>query len=528
MRHWKKISLVLALAVSVFAAGCSNNSNSNTGTDANSSTNAPSNASNDQASDETITIATNASTWEIPTNDDNPTQKYLEERYNVKFVNMRGTDENYKTMIASGEIPDIFPHNITEADMTNWARQGVIAEIDMEEIKKYMPSYTAHVEEVDPNAWNIGIIDGKNYGVPRIWLNGAYGFIPTYNGEWLEAIGYKEPPKTIEELEDVLTKFRNNDPDKNGQKDTYGISGRGKDVRVQLFNSIYAAYGVNPYHFKLAADGSVTWGGITDESKEALKLLNQWYKSELIDPEFMTDDGALLDQKWSSKKIGYIDHKMYHHLFGAVAGNTENGITAVYGKGLIGPAGKSIVMSNGPLQVPLMFGKQVQEDEAKRIRILQMLEDLATKDEVYLRTVFGVEGESYDLVDGVPVMKEEFTATADPAREMGIGGFYNPLIERDTGTWKFHFTPDKLEFRDKVNAGLETTSDILGPTAMETKGKYMATLTTLQDEFYIKAIIGDEDIDKAFEGFKNQWLKTGGQELLDEATKIYQERQSAK
>ena len=247
---------------------------------------------------------------------------------------------------------------------------------------------------------------------------------------------------------------------------------------------------------------------------------------ELIDPEFMTDDGELLDQKWSSKKIGYIDHKMYHHLFGAIDGNTEAGITAVYGQGLIGPAGKSIVMSNGALQVPLMFGKQVEEDDEKRIRILQMLEDLATNDEAYLRTVYGIEGESYDMVEGSPVTKTEFTS--DMAREMGIGGFYNPLIERDTSTWKFHFTPDKLEFRDKVNAGIETTSDILGPTALETKGKYMATLTTLQDEFYIKAIIGNEDLDKAFEGFKNQWLKTGGQEMLDEATKVYKDREAAK
>lgn len=525
MKQWKKLSLMLVLTVSLVAAGCSGNANKNASENPGTST--PSdNTSNSQPSDKTITIATNASTWEIPTNDDNPTQKYLEERYNVKFVNMRGTDENYKVMIASGEIPDIFPHNITESDMTNWARQDVIAEIDIEEIKKYMPSYTAHIEEVDPNAWNIGIIDGKNYGVPRIWLNGAYGFIPTYNGEWLEAIGYSEPPKTIEELEDVLTKFRNNDPDQNGQKDTYGISGRGKDVRVQLFNSIYAAYGVNPYHFKLAEDGTVTWGGVTDEAKEALRLLNKWYKEELIDPEFMTDDGELLDQKWSSKKIGYIDHKMYHHLFGAIDGNTEAGITAVYGQGLIGPAGKSIVMSNGALQVPLMFGKQVEEDDEKRIRILQMLEDLATNDEAYLRTVYGIEGESYDMVEGSPVTKTEFTS--DMAREMGIGGFYNPLIERDTSTWKFHFTPDKLEFRDKVNAGIETTSDILGPTALETKGKYMATLTTLQDEFYIKAIIGNEDLDKAFEGFKNQWLKTGGQEMLDEATKVYKDREAAK
>jgi len=526
MKKWRKLSLLLAIVATLLAACSGNDGNSNSG--ANTGTNAGANgggANDAPSSEEPIVIATNASTWEIPTNDDNPTQQYLEEKYNVKFVNMRGTDENFKVMVGSGEIPDIFSHNISEADMTNWARQGVIASLDIEEIRQHMPSYIAHVEEINPMAWAPGNIDGDNYGVPRTWLNGAYGFIPTFNGEWLKAIGYAEPPKTLEELEDVFTKFRNNDPDGNGQKDTYALSGRGKDVRVQLFNSIYAAHGSIPYHFMLAADGSVTWGGITDEAKEATKLLNKWYKEGIIDPEFMTDDGALLDQKWNSKKIGYIDHKMYHHLFGAQAADTENGITAVYGKGLVGPSDESLVMSNGASQVPLLFGKQVEEDDAKRVRILQMLEDLATNDEAYLRTVFGVEGESYDMVDGTPLMKEAFTTTPDKAREMGIGGYYNPLIERDTSTWKFHFTKDKLAFRDTVNDGQKTLSDILGPTALETKGKYMATLQTLQDEFYVKAIIGDDDIDAAFEAFKQQWLKSGGEELLDEANKVYQARQ---
>ncbi len=517
MKHWKKIGLAAVLSISLIAAGCSSKAGD-----------AETGETDQPGEDKPIEIATNASTWDIPTEDGNPTQKYLEERYSVKFVNMRGNDENFKVMISSGEIPDILPHNITEADMTNWARQGVIASISVDEIKQYMPNYVKQVEEVDPNAWDVGFIDGKNYGVPRIWLNGAYGFIPTYNGEWLKAIGYDAPPKTLEELEDVLTKFRNNDPDGNGKKDTYGMTGRGKDVRTQMFNSIYAAYGVNPYHFMLSEEGTVTWGGITEKAKEATKRLREWYKDGLIDPEFMTDDGALIGQKWSSKKIGYLDHNMYHHLFGGQETDKKNGITPVYGKGLIGPAGKSLVMSNGALQVPLLFGKQVEEDEAKRIKILQMLEDLVTNDEAYLRSVFGEEGISYDLVDGAVVMKEPYASSVDDARLMGYGGYYNPLVERAPGMWKYHFTKEKLEFREKANEGMDTISDVLGPTSMVSKGKYWATLITLQDEFYTKAIIGNDDLDATFEAFKNQWLKTGGQEVLDEATAIYQARQAAK
>lgn len=113
MKHWKRLGLSAALSISLVAAGCSGGSSGNETAE-----------TDKQGEDKPIVIMTNASTWDIPTEDGNPTQKYLEERYNVKFVNMRGNDENFKVMVASGEIPDILPHNISEADMTNWARQG--------------------------------------------------------------------------------------------------------------------------------------------------------------------------------------------------------------------------------------------------------------------------------------------------------------------------------------------------------------------------------------------------------------------
>ncbi|MGM0884039.1 MAG: extracellular solute-binding protein [Bacillota bacterium] len=526
MKNRIKLGIALLLSFSLLVAGCSSNGSGNNGNKPaeGGATNTP------VAQEEPIEITFAASTWDVPSEDNNYVQKYLEEKYNVKIINMRVTDENFKLKIAANEIPDIFPHNPTETDMVNWAKQGVIASISVDEIKQYMPTYVADVESVDPRAWDISLIDGKNYGIPRVWLNGSTGFIPTYNNGWLKAIGYSEPPKTIEEFEDVLTKFRNNDPDGNGQKDTYGMSGRGKNARNQMFNEVYAAFGVNPYMFLEASDGTITWGGIMDESLEATKLLNKWYNAGLIDPEFMTDDNGLMGQKFNSKKIGMIDTNMYHHLYGAQQGFKDSGIEPAYGKGLIGPAGKPLNMSNGALQVPLMLGAQVEKDDKKRIKILQILEELVTNDETYLTTAFGEEGVSYEIKDGVPVLKAPYDTEADKRLKMGIGGFYNPLIERAVTTWKFHMPQDKLDFKAKLTDGHELITDVLGPTVLESKGKYFANLSALQDEFFTKAIIAKNagDVDKLFADFKAQWLKAGGQEILDEANKVYQERQAAK
>jgi len=523
MKKGFKLSFALLLVLTMIVAGCS--SNSNTPPAANGNTQ----GSNNQAETEApIEIVISASTWDVPEEDNTFVQQYLEEKFNVKFVNFRATDENFKVKVSSGEIPDIFPHNITEADMVNYARQGVIAKISEDEIREHMPQYVADVESIDPNAWDIGIVNGENYGIPRVWLNGATGFIPTYNGEWLEAIGMSGPPTTLEEFEQMLVKFRNDDPDGNSKQDTFGMTGRGKDARAQLFNTIYAAFGVNPYHFKEAADGTIIWGGITEEAKEATKLINKWYMEGLIDPEFMTDDNTLIGQKFNSKKVGFIENNMYHHLHGQQQTFEENGITPVYGKGLLGPAGKQLQMSNGALQVPLLLGGQVEKDDKKRIKILQILNELATNDEIYLTTVFGQEGETYEMKDGVPQFLPPYDTESEERLAKGLGGFYNPFIERAVSTWKFHMPQEKMEFKEQLTAGAEVISDVLGPTVLESKAKYFANLSALQDEYYTKAIISNNEVDKLLEEFKAQWLKAGGQEMLDEATKVYQERQAAR
>jgi len=529
MKKGLKASLALSLVASMVIAGCSSNNGGNTpaATEKPSTTN--NQATTAPANEEPIEISMIGSTWEVPTEDNTYVQQYLEEKFNVKFINYRANDENFKVKIAGGEIPDIFPHNIGEADMVNWARQGVIASISVDEIKQYMPNYVADVESIDPNAWDIGLVDGKNYGIPRVWLNGSTGFIPTYNGEWLEKVGISAPT-TLEEFEQMLIKFRNDDPDGNGQKDTYGMTGRGKDARAQLFNTIYAAYGVNPYHFKVAEDGSIVWGGITEEAKEATKLINKWYNDGLIDPEFMTDDNGLIGQKFNSKKVGFIENNMYHHLYGQQATFAENGITPVYGKGLMGPAGKSLQMSNGALQVPLLLGSHLEKDDAKRIRILQILDELATNDEIYATTVFGEEGVTYEIDNGVPKLVEPYASDADARLGEGIGGYYNPFVERAVSTWKFHMPQDRLEFKEKLTAGAEVISDVLGPSVMDSKAKYFANLSALQDEYFTKAIIAknEAEVETILADFKAQWLKAGGQEVIDEANKLYQERQAAK
>ncbi|MNC33798.1 hypothetical protein D3C75_822060 [compost metagenome] len=181
-------------------------------------------------------------------------------------------------------------------------------------------------------------------------------------------------------------------------------------------------------------------------------------------------------------------------------------------------------MANGSLQPPLLFGAQLEKDEAKRIKILQILEYVTTDDEGYLTTIFGEEGNSYNMEGDLAVITEAATGT-ELMNELGVG-FYNPFGGKVNSMLKHHYSPEKLAFKEKVTnvEGLTVLTDLMQSTVMTTKAQYEAILNTLQAQYYIKAISGEANTDKDFDDFKAQWLNSGGQAELDEAQKIYEER----
>src|SRR5690606_29109398 len=245
-----------------------------------------------------------------PEYDNNYVQQQIEKKFNVKIKNVKlersSWKEKFSALLASGQIPDIFPVDGDITDMATWADQGLIASISKEEIEEYMPNYATHLNAADTGAWEVGVYNDKNWGIPKIWPQGNDGLLPGYNDDWLRKIGYNEPPTTLEQLHDVLTKFVNEDPDGNGINDTYGMTARGK-LPIQMFTSIFSAYGVSPYLFILNEAGDeIEYGGIMEQTRSALKTLNQWYKEGLIDPEFITADNNQINDKFINQKIGYV------------------------------------------------------------------------------------------------------------------------------------------------------------------------------------------------------------------------------
>ena len=147
---------------------------------------------------------------------------------------------------------------------------------------------------------------------------------------------------------------------------------------------------------------------------------------------------------------------------------------------------------------------------------MQILDYVATNDEFWMLTVNGQKGVNYDM-DGDFVIPR--TTPEAMVQKVGGGSFYNPLNAVDTSMTKHTTNKELLDLKAKLNVGYEPLKDILGVAILTTKAKYWANLQTLEDAYLIKAVTGEADTDKAFDDFKANWLKSGGQEMTDEVTK---------
>ncbi|MGL6220588.1 MAG: extracellular solute-binding protein, partial [Lacrimispora sphenoides] len=223
----------------------------------------------------------------------------VEKKYNVKFdfwfVDDQQWDQVLGVKLASGEMPDIMKiKNINNTSV--YYDQGVLAEIT-DDILNKMPHYKATIEkyDTDHNIWVDTMIDGKRYALKSLNYDSSYPTTLVWRKDWLKNVGIDKIPETIDEWEEAMKRFTENDPDGNGKKDTYGMSNT-------TMNAIFGAYGAIPLKefrsngtqnlFMTKKDGKLVYAATQPETRQALEKLADWYKKGYIDPEFVTGENT--------------------------------------------------------------------------------------------------------------------------------------------------------------------------------------------------------------------------------------------
>ena len=108
--------------------------------------------------------------------------------------------------------------------------------------------------------------------VPTVWVR----------DDWRKALGLSEP-KTIDDVIALARAFALQDPDHNGQMDTYGLALAHK--MGGSMNEFFGAYGAR-HNFWMDQGGKLTYSSTQPEIIKPLKVLAQLYKEGVIDKEF--------------------------------------------------------------------------------------------------------------------------------------------------------------------------------------------------------------------------------------------------
>ena len=235
MKKIASVVLALALSVSVFAA-CGSNGNSSASSTASTESSTASTDSSTASTDSSaaatgdkIDVLNQSETMDVSvavmtgfTAADSRVQKELEEKYNVKFnlVVLPGWADGQSQislLMASNDMPNIMWWWTMDTEYNKWVKAGLL-----DDVSAYMDKYTVirdYYNKMDPKTlFYASEADGSIYRIPgdvaepsceNLWIR----------QDWLDNLNLKAPT-TIEELNEVLRAFTEDDPDGNGQNDT--------------------------------------------------------------------------------------------------------------------------------------------------------------------------------------------------------------------------------------------------------------------------------------------------------------------
>lgn len=257
--------------------------------------------------EETVTISTvlpeNAGIQfaEGDSYDDNPWYRAYKEWFNIEVVNdwvSNDYDTKLNLTIADKSIPDVFCvdaqqlRQLKEADMI-YDLTDIFDEYASDLLKGYM--------EQESDTFETGHLDGKLYGIPQLF----YGIIDQPNQIWIRKDWKEnlklEDPQTMDDVIAIAKAFQEN----------YGGYGLTENQDLDCFKMLAVAWGAHPDIWVETADGSLGYGSVQPEMKEALAAYTQWYADGIVDPEFTTKDLEKMLEGEISEQTGVSPYYQY-------------------------------------------------------------------------------------------------------------------------------------------------------------------------------------------------------------------------
>lgn len=447
----------------------------------------------------------------------NDVWKLIDEKINIELDLTAVPSANYtdkiSVMMAANELPDSFVWDNYDAKFISYVKQGAFLQLD-----NIIGNYK-NLQKSPKVIYDNIRVDSKLFGIPRPRPIGRS--MPYIRKDWLDNLGLSIP-KTLDEFADVALKFTNNDPDKNGKNDTFGIGLGVTNGAISLVSTLFAAFDAGN-GWRVNEDSTVTNQDITPGTKEALNWLRNLYSKGGIDKDFGITNTTQAVDKFKAGKSGIILDDNINSLWKnlEVMIKQEPKANQEFINPPTGPKGKSGVYADAGYLGFWVMSSKLQKQKVERV--MELMEWFAS-DEGYSYKKNGIEGIHHTKQsDGTIVRNNE------KFQQDGIDGTlpHEPYdkyrLINQASTPIEHYNKMKLMF-DKVES-MVVTNPILNfnSQVLADKGQ---ELKKLRDETYIKIVMGVLPLE-AYDKYVEEYLKMGGKQIADEANAYYKLNKSS-
>lgn len=418
----KMMSLVLvSIALYSFTAGCGKQ----TGTYPSSSVLAQSSAADENASAvnkmeegknltvltafTSINTETDALTGGNPNN--SPVKKEFERKTGVTFKYIFSAPEDainkLRLLLATRNVPDIFSDGgfstTYPGGASKAAEDGIIAKLNPY-LDTCAPNFKKVLNSKPEYEKNLKADNGDIYGFACFRANKecTVFFGPMIRKDILDKAGVPVP-ETIDEWHTALKALKDN-----GCRTPLSML----DWFVDYSGAFVGAYGGCTGYY-IGRDNKIHFGAVEDSYKNYLELMNTWFKEGLIDPDFLASkDQANLDTEMISGKAGACLNWLSRFKSISDAGKQTNpDFCLVPTKYPVLKKGDRplYAQADNPVLLQYFVGAT-----GKRIKEAIRWYDFGYSEEGQMLNNFGIEGESYNMVDGKPVYTEMITKDPNP------------------------------------------------------------------------------------------------------------------
>lgn len=446
-------------------------------------------------------------------------RQYILENYNldmeIQAAPTDGADAKINAMVAAGELPDMI--------MSYWTVGSVIAQQYIDQgvlipINDYVASNEYLSSFLNDDAWTYMTLDGNKYALaqPRPLDNWQTVWI---RQDWLDKFGL-ERPTTIEELSAAAEAFTFQDPDGNGQNDTYGFTATtSESAPFQSVISIFAPFGALPgSNHVTVVDNEAVFSAFSPQAKAALEWWNSQIQAGVVDPDWTANKTDNWRDIVSQGKVGIVsaEFQLLRHCgsaacLGEIIEAASPEAQWVQLPAIEGPAGAYANWAGEPVDARFWFTRQAESEEGKMDAIMAFFNDAMNPEtDLYKLMAFGREGIDYQVDD----TGGRIQATREAGTEWT--SYYVVMRRGDAGYfWYYKMEPNELWEKQQFSTSqpkIQHVTPLIVPHAS------WPDLSAYMQEMHVRFAVGQESFDN-WDQFIEQAMTTyGGEAVIADAT----------